>query len=226
MNDAGEPEPIGLRLNNQGWRQGAIADEVANVAVAAALRRQARWDLARQLEQHQVCAVAVSQTCDIVCMVDLAEPFVEFAIASIVDGDPDPQDTHLKSFRRFATRLSDGKRYLAFRPWDRCLVERGELINAPPSTTLAIDRRGCQDLVDWLTTRYKRAALPDAFNARLRAAGAERALRKALAGAPAVTEIFLLLEPREQELAEMTVPYQCDVVLLGVIVLFVQILAV
>lgn len=214
MSAARDPQPIGPRLNDQGWRQGAIADESAEIVVAAALRRQARDDLATQLDQHQACAVAVSQTCDIVCLSDLAEPYVEFAIASIVSGDPDPQDTHLKSFRRFATPLSEGKQHLVFRPWDRCLVERGALIDAPPSTALAIDRRGRQDLVDWLTMRYKRAALPDAFNERLRAAGAETTLRKALAGVPAVTEVFLLLNPRGQELAEATVPYQCDIVLL------------
>ncbi|HDR9037951.1 TPA: hypothetical protein ACU967_005970 [Burkholderia contaminans] len=214
MDETRNPPAIGSRLNDKGWQQGAIAGAAATATVVAALRRQGRDDLADQLERGDACAIAISQTCDIVCVSDEAEPYLEFAVAAIRAGAPNPQDTFLKSFRRFAARLTDGARHLTFRPWDRCLVGRAALVDATPSDDLAIDRRACQDLVDWLTMRYKRAALPDAFNERLKRSGAEDKLRKALAAAPAITEIFLLLNPRHAELTDESVPYQCDVVLL------------
>jgi hypothetical protein len=74
--------------------------------------------------------------------------------------------------------------------------------------------RGRDDLLDWLTTRYVRAALPVKFNIRLQNVGAEDKLRKALANAPQVTEVYLLLKPRHKELTDPAVLYECDVVLL------------
>jgi hypothetical protein len=94
------------------------------------------------------------------------------------------------------------------------LVPRANLVDAAPSDDLLVERRGSQDLLDWLTTRYARAALPDQFNERLKAVGAEEQLRKALTNAPAVTEVYLLLKPRNVELEDLAVPYECDVVLL------------
>ncbi|MFP3891181.1 MAG: hypothetical protein ACLFVM_12910 [Ralstonia sp.] len=212
--DTHDQSSIGSRLNDHGWQQGAIAGGAAAVIVANALRNQGRSDLADKLERGEACAVTVSQTCDVVCHSDEAEPYVEFAIADIRSGSPNAQDTFLKSFRRFAAPLTDGARHLAFRPWDRCLVMRDSLAETTPAEDLAIDRRACQDLVDWLTTRYKRSALPDEFNDRLRRAGAEDKLRKALTNAPDVTEIFLLLQPRSEELKDASATYRSDVVLL------------
>lgn len=212
--DRHDQSSIGSRLNDNGWQQGAIAGGAAAVIVADALRNQGRSDLANSVARGEACAVTISQTCDVVCHSDEAEPYVEFAIADIRPGSPDAQDTFLKSFRRFAAPLTDGVRHLTFRPWDRCLVMRRSLAETTPAEDLAIDRRACQDLVDWLTTRYKRAALPDEFNDRLKRAGAEDKLRKALTNAPAVTEIFLLLKPRNEELKDTSTTYRCDVVLL------------
>ncbi|WP_423194588.1 hypothetical protein [Cupriavidus sp. H18C2] len=214
MDDNNDPPTIGSRLNDLRWQQGAIAGAAAIPLVVVALRQQGREALADQLSRGEACAVMISQTCDIVCHLDAAEPFVEFAVAGIRPGAPNPQDTFLKSFRRFAVPLADGSRHLSFLPWDRCLVERPLLVDGTPDNDLTIDRRACQDLVDWLTTRYRRAALPDEFNERLKRAGAEEKLRKALTSAPLITEIFLLLRPRTKELTDPSDPYQCDVVLL------------
>ncbi|WP_029050573.1 hypothetical protein [Cupriavidus sp. amp6] len=214
MDDTNDPPTIGSRLNDLRWQQGAIAGAAAIPLVVAALREQRREALADQLSRGEACAVTISQTCDIVCHSDAAEPYVEFAVAGIRAGAPNAQDTFLKSFRRFAVPLADGSHHLTFQPWDRCLVERALLVDGTPDNTLTIDRRACQDLVDWLTTRYKRAALPDEFNERLKLAGAEERLRKVLTSAPLITEIFLLLKPRNEELTDPSDTYQCDVVLL------------
>lgn len=214
MDDINDPPTIGSRLNGLRWQQGAIAGVAAAPLVVAALRQQGREALADQLSRGEACAVMISQTCDIVCHLDAAEPYVEFAVAGIRPGAPNPQDTFLKSFRRFAVPLADGSRHLSFLPWDRCLVERALLVDSIPDDDLVIERRACQDLVDWLTTRYKRAALPDEFNERLKRVGAEEKLRKVLTSAPLITEIFLLLRPRSKELTDPSDPYQCDVLLL------------
>ncbi|CAM2159420.1 conserved protein of unknown function (plasmid) [Pararobbsia alpina] len=207
-------EPIGKLLNDTGWRQGAIADDRARIAVVHVLQRHGCHELAESLGLGTSCAVLISQTCDVVSLVDESEPFVEFAVATIQDGKPDPADTFLKSFRKFAVPLMNVQQHLLLRPWDRVQVPRGALVGTRPSQDLTLDWRSCQDLMDWLATRYTRSALPDEFNRRLKVAGAEEAIRKTLARAPRVTEIYLLLRPRSIEIANLDESYSIDVVLL------------
>jgi len=205
---------LGERLSTRGWLQGSIAGDAAAAIVAEALKKQGCGDMAELLAAGKLCAVVVSQTCDLVCLNDAAEPYVEFAIAQLADGKPPHQDTVMKSFRRFAAPLADGKRHLQFRPWDRCNVSRDALSQTDPSAELALERRALQDLVYWLMTRYKRAAFPDRFNDRLDVVKAQDSLCKVLDGAPELTDVFLLLKPRDAELEDETIPYVCDVVLL------------
>ncbi|MDP9650807.1 hypothetical protein [Paraburkholderia caledonica] len=214
MSDLSDEPTLGRRLGENGWKQGAIAEAEAQEIIATVLAGQGRHDLADALRTAKACAVAISQTCDIVCRNDAAEPFLEFVVAEIRDGAPNPQDTFLKSFRRFAAPLTMSNRHLVFRPWDKCLIPRAALANCGIATDVALEPRARDDLLDWLTTRYVRAALPDAFNSRLQVAGAEEKVRKALTEAPKVTEVYLLLKPRYEELTDPLVPYECDVVLL------------
>ena len=205
---------VGERLNARGWMQGSIAGADATRIVADALIRQDCGDLADLLVAGKFCAVVITQTCDLVHPDEAVEPYVEFAIAQLTDGKAPHQDTVMKSFRRFAAPLSDGKRHLQFRPWNRCHVQRGALTETDPSTELMLGRRARQDLVHWLTTRYKRAAFPNCFNDRLAAVKAPDRLCEALDAAPDLTDVFLLLRPRDEELKDEAIPYTCDIVLL------------
>jgi hypothetical protein len=204
---------IGAVLSDLGWRQGAIACPDDHGFFREHILRCGREDLGEALIGETCCIIAISQTCDIVQYKDEAEPYVEFLLARMADGPPKAADTHLKSFRIFAAPLGDVDRHVYVKPWDRFLVPRKLVTQVVPSTELSLAAAHVRDLVDWLTTRYVRAALPDEFNRRIGTVKAEDRIRKLLAHLPAVTEVFIALQPRNQELVT-GVDYVCDVCLL------------
>lgn len=196
-----------------GWQQGAIADLDSHPRFRDVLARAGRDDLLALLDLSKVCFVAVSQTCDIVQFRNEAEPFVEFLLGSREAGDPNPADTYQKSFRTFAVALEGGNGHLLFKPWNRFLVRREWLTEITPFGKVSILPARVRDLMDWLMTRYVRAALPDSFNSRLGAVRTEEKIRKLLEKLPAVTEVFVSLNPRYAELDAGEV-YTCDLALL------------
>jgi hypothetical protein len=193
---------IGATLSGMGWRQGAIADLDCHRYFLDLLKGSGREDLLAALTSEESCLIAVSQTCDIVQFKDDAEPYFEFLLARIADGAPNPADTYLKSFRTFAAPLEGPARHVSVRPWDRFLVRRELVAKIAPSTQLELAPSRVRDLMDWLMSRYVRPALPDEFNRRLGKVKAEEKLRKHLEKLPAVTEVFIALKPRYDELAE------------------------
>lgn len=205
--------PLGETLSVMGWYQGAIADRSYSAFFAERAAECGRHDLVEVIQEATTCFIAVSQTCDIVQLRDDAEPFVEFLLATIHEGPPDAALTHMKSFRRFAVSLASDDRHVLVKPWDRLLVTRADATKVVPSADLYLSRARVQDLVDWLMTRYRRAALPDEFNRRLGTVRAEDKLRKLLTQLPAVTEVFIGLKPRTEELGPQGV-YTCEVRLL------------
>ncbi|WP_133300429.1 hypothetical protein [Paraburkholderia lacunae] len=204
---------VGTTVSDMGWRQGAIAHPDCHGFFHDQLRACGRDDLADVLVAEQMCVIAVSQTCDIVQFRDDAEPYVEFLLARIADGPPNAADTNLKSFRTFAAPLESVDRHVSVKPWNRFLVRRELVAQISPSTELTLATTRVRDLLDWLMTRYVRAALPDEFNRRLGTMKAEDKIRKLLAQLPAVTEVFIALRPRHDELPADQ-PYTCDVSLL------------
>lgn len=195
-----------------GWQQGVIADPATHEHFKEMLVRVGRDDLVTLVDSAKVCFVAVSQTCDIVQIRDEAEPYVEFLLASWGEGAPNPADTYQKSFRTFAVELEGAHGHLSIKPWNRFLVPRGWVAQIPPFDVRIAAQR-IRDMMDWLMTRYVRAALPDNFNGRLATVKAEDKLRKLLEQLPAVTEVFISLKPRYAEL-EQGEDYSCDLVLL------------
>jgi hypothetical protein len=204
---------IGERLDELGWRQGSIVSEDTNDIFAEVLTAAGQTDLADALKAGTCCAVVLSQSCDVVCYKDEAEPYVEFIVAEIGDGLPNAESTFLKSFRDFSAQLADGTRHLRFKPWNRCFIERSRLLDAGISAQFELDFDAIRDVVDWLTTRYLRAALPNEFNVRLAAADTEKKIRKILDRTPLLTEVFLALKPRFEDLPAATA-YECDVICL------------
>lgn len=196
-----------------GWQQGAIADSSSMGLICDQLYRCGRDDLVDTLASGLACVLAVSQTCDIVQFRNEAEPYVEFVLAHVVDGPPNPADMYQKSFRTLAIPLEGQDRHLQVKPWNRFLVPRELVTKIAPSTQLVLTPQRVRDLMDWLVTRYVRAALPDEFNRRLGTVKAEDKLRKFLEKLPAVTEVFIALRPRHAEL-QVGDAYTCDVALL------------
>jgi hypothetical protein len=181
--------PTSLRTGN--WRQGsfldasAIAGELAKVGASAC-------DL----------AAVISQDCDVVAG-SAIEPAVEIIVAELV-AQPDTALLYGKNPRRLCLPLSSGTGYVVFDVRRRYPVAKQALADHAPRTDLTLSEKDVRALARWLGKRYTRDAFPDAFNARLRPAQKElERVSKSCAGRH-VTTVFLMLDPKDDELEDGT----------------------
>lgn len=148
-----------------GWCQGSLIREQDNVQFAPHLTN---IDLP---EGYRL--IVISHTCDMV-HADLGkEPVAEVLLVAVAPGKPNGSVTSCRSPRILHMPLTcdDGEiRHVQAKRINVRQVPRELFQHIQPDTTSQLDERGLATLERWLTLRYSRAELPDAFVERLRPA--------------------------------------------------------
>jgi hypothetical protein len=177
--------PTSLRTGN--WRQGSILD-AGPIAGELAKVRAPPCEL----------AVVISQDCDVVADSTI-EPAVEIIVAELA-AQPDTALLYGRNPRRLCLPLSSGTGYVVLDVRHRYPIGKHALAGHAPRADLTLSAKDVRALARWLGKRYTRDAFPDAFNARLRPAQKElERISKSAAGRH-VTTIFVMLEPKDDEL--------------------------
>jgi hypothetical protein len=188
---------MGLRddLIRQGWRQGAFLPREG--------AEHLRNEFGLPIGDDARCLI-ITQTCDLVSDSLEWEPHAEILVGYPVvklDGSL----TFGKSTRRLHLPLSvDGvEEYVELRVRDWYRVPRGCLTEFAAAFQFELSDSSLLILRHWAGARYSRAALPDAFNARLAVArkGIGRALK---ADGRHLTALYLAIEPFEEIMADAT----------------------
>jgi hypothetical protein len=117
--------------------------------------------------EQESYVVIVSHDCDLSATVD-KEPYAEFLI-----GQKIPKlgsDSYGKNARRLHIQYQTESEplTLALSAVSKGLINKADLYKFEPRKDLRLDGYGIQILQQWLASRYKRAAFPEAFEERLR----------------------------------------------------------
>ena len=141
-----------------------------------------------------------SHDCDLVHESLDQEPAAELLIARAYE--PDEADgvyLHGRNPRLLQFRYpEDGGQLFEIRPFERWLVKREELRDIAPREDWSLSADLRLILASWLARRFRRTALPDAFNDRLRSARSK--IRDALKkGSEQISGIYLGID-RDTEL--------------------------
>lgn len=177
------------KINGNGWLQGAILPDELRDAVLEE----------RAVGRDRAVVVVLTQDCDLVHSSYDAEPHAELITGTVV-AVADNGLRHGRNPRRLHVEAQrDGSPVvLAFSIHDRLLVPRPLLEDHAPHPSLVLGLAERRMLCEWVAKRYVRAAFPDAFNERLRAA--HRKIDKALKrGGEHVTGLFLMIDPDEEQ---------------------------
>ncbi len=152
-------QDLGSKIKAKGWRQGSI------------LYDQDLADLQREYALGGDCnskvGVVVSQSCDLTHHDSESEPYAELLLARIVHSR-DGHFSHGKHPRRLHLEMHnfDGPvKVLEFLPWRKLVIDRERLADKAPDGEYFLLREDIRVLAVWLSQRYRRAALPDTFNA-------------------------------------------------------------
>jgi len=154
----------GSIIEEKGWRQGGILQEEDTDKLLEPCDDQRGDD---------DIGIVISQSCDLIHDDFIAEPYAEIIIGTIVQ-EENGHFTAAKNPRLLHLRLShqDGsEQAIELTPIRRYRVERSQLIDIVPDQTRYLQKQQIQYLARWLAGRYERAALPTAFNDRVKAAG-------------------------------------------------------
>ena len=157
-------------------------------------------------------AVVISHDCDITSVVKtegiMKEPFVEVIIAhtiSCMDGNctqaKNPRMLHLE----FACK--DQPCFMELVATEKRSISKGDLRgNSAPDNSFSLSENNRKILQNWLATRYRRHAFPDALNRRLGQVF-EKNFKKS---ADEILAVFIDYQPRNEELLENE-PYELSV---------------
>lgn len=143
------------------WRQGsAIANEAA-IALKLFAPDQAEKKI----------AIVISHDCDLVRPVEV-EPDVE-VIAGDRIAKPDGNLTHAKSPRTLVVTLKQNGTDIHCRlsALGKAKVAKSELMAASPDKSIEMPADAKATLQKWLASRYRRTALPNEFDRRLKETG-------------------------------------------------------
>jgi hypothetical protein len=179
----------------RGWRQGSVLpdDALAHIRFAdqgATLPAGAK-------------AIVISQDCDILAERLEDEPFVEVAVGAQIPSI-DPNFSYAKNPRKLDLDLARSGTSLGAVRLEMRLrgsVPRNLLAQANPSGEVADG--AFRGFVNWIARRYDRAALPDAFNTRIRARKQFKKLREILKRAKHGQPLAVLIALGQQENVEL-----------------------
>ncbi len=140
--------------------------------------------------------IIATQDCDLVCHSFETEPYAEIVIGRRVD-TPDGNCRFGKNPRRLQFELSGSSDTYEVQAISRISIPRDLLAEYDPDSERDLDETTSRTIPEWLGKRYTRAALPDAFNERSRAAQAKIRDRLKVDG-ELVEAIFLTVIPNAE----------------------------
>lgn len=142
--------------------------------------------------------VVLMQDCDLVHPSYEVEPNVEIMVGALI-ARADNGLRHGRNPRRLHLdfQRSGVPAVLAFSIHDRIIVPRSVLEDHAPHNSIRLARDERRLLCEWVAKRYVRAAFPDAFNERARAAHQkiEKELKR---NGEHVTGLFLMIDPDQE----------------------------
>lgn len=144
------------RIRANGWRQGRVFTEADTTAILDNAPANARL-------------ILVSHDCDIVHAGD-DESFVEVCVAELLNDGVDSLYCWARHPRRLdiEIQIDGGGTGYCLEASQRKLIDRSELEQYRPDHDALLPGRELTQLTLWLSNRYTRVALPDAFNERRR----------------------------------------------------------
>lgn len=200
----GPSQSLRDRLENDGWRQGAVVPAAPAIVQELHILPFAEFD---QLPERYWLLIA-SQDCDVVCDRLNVEPAVEVLIAEPIErmrtayrNGRDPRELHLM----LSGRAGEGQA-VRVHVRNRAMFRRALLADHFPAPDCSIAAEYIEQISGLLGGRYSRIAYPTAFDARTRRA------RQKLASvldqyAEQVIDIYFTLMPAGEELPESE-PYR------------------
>jgi len=141
------------------WRQGDLFTGEAAVALGYCAQEGA----------VATFVVVISHDCDLAAEIE-KEPLAELIVGRRIDKLG--VDSYGKTARRLHIeyQTQDGPVFLELMATDKRPIEKQRLFEFSPRDDIELDGRGIGILQRWLAARYHRAAFPEAFEDRLRAA--------------------------------------------------------
>ncbi len=117
--------------------------------------------------QKGTLLIVISHDCDIASSVD-KEPLVEVIPVEMVE-KLDSRKTHARNARSLHLKAKDGDgtaHWIALEASRKAIVEKTHLDGHSFEFPLLLDQDDLAVLIDWLSARYRRAALPNCFEER------------------------------------------------------------
>lgn len=180
----------------KGWRQGSVI--VPNqLSFLEKLYPQFFRD-------HDWVFIVVTHSCSIVNGSIEEEPYAELVAARITDG-PNQEEMYARLPRRLsleASKEDDTPCYLAFHARDRFVVERKELLDISPDTSVVLSSDALRILKEWLILRFTQTTLPDSFNDRLASVSKKFVKVMKQPGAAAAKSLWIRLDRWDNHLPE------------------------
>jgi hypothetical protein len=141
------------------WRQGDVLTGEAAIALGYCTLENA----------DATFVIIISHDCDLAAEVE-KEPVVELIVGRRIEKLGG--DSYGKTARRLHIeyQTQDGPVVLELRATAKQFIEKQKLFDFVPRNDIGLDGRGIGILQRWLAARYHRAAFPEAFEDRLRAA--------------------------------------------------------
>jgi hypothetical protein len=141
------------------WRQGDLLTGEAAVALGYCAQEDA----------GATFIVVISHDCDLTAEIE-KEPLAELIIGRSIDKLG--RDSYGKTARRLHIEYQTpgGPVFVELTATTKLQIEKPKLFELSPRSDMALDGRGIRILQRWLAARYHRAAFPEAFEDRLRAA--------------------------------------------------------
>lgn len=179
-------------IEEQGWRQGCVLPATCHAELTQLP------DVDAIVDPDDACIV-VSQSCDLIHHDGRQEPYAELLITKPLAGTVDPMVCNRRSPRRLHFELSVRGHLVWYEAlaWRRCRLHRTVLTHHRPDPERRLDdTRVLRMIVEWLAARYQRAALPSAFQRRLKPV--QDKLRKLAATLTSISTLFVALNSQEE----------------------------
>jgi hypothetical protein len=200
------------RIHRHGWRQGSVFTMAASAPIVLAHRD--RIAVPGFVIDDNARLLLTSHDCDIVHP-GLHEPRIEVCPAVAVRGRMDGNFTGTRNPRRLHVELEmHGVPHpFEFRAPTRFCIPRETLESSIPDLDVRLAPRHHNHFCHWLAKRFRRAALPTAFDNRI-SADTRREIRTILRPLhDSIDSVLIAIDPDDRELDANT-PYVVQIVAL------------